>query len=181
MIETLRDSGISFEVPDSPKTLRHVVIIDREFLQVFGTPDAEEVIVVEDPEDVVELIHRVLGVEEKSTLIGVDVGARIAYVVIRGNFIIGYGKVGEVSEFKQTIKSIIADRGRTACHARVGVPASPKLREVAYEVSRTLLELGCEVRLTEEFRSSSEHPPPLIGVERIRDSDIRAAINLALR
>ncbi len=86
-----------------------------------------------------------------------------------------------VDEFRQAIERALAGVEKTVCHARVGVPASPELREVAYEVSEVLLKLGCEVRLTEEFRSSSDRPPPLIGVEKIKDSDIRAAINLALR
>lgn len=181
VIEVLRNSGVSFEVPDSPEALRDIAIVDKEFLQVFGEPRAENAIVVEDAKDIENLIRKVLGVEGKSVLIGVDVGARIAYVIIRGNVIVGYGKVGKVSEFRQAIERALTGTERTACHARVGVPASPELREVAYEVSEVLLELGCEVRLTEEFRSSSERPPPLIGTEKVKDSDIRAAINLALR
>jgi len=181
VIEVLRNSGISFEVPDSPEALRDVVVVDKEFLQALGSPRAKEVIVVEDVEDAEALIRRVLGVEKKSTLIGVDVGARIAYAIIQGNVIVGYGKVMEINELQRAIENALAGKERVACHARVGVPASPKLREIAYEVSEVLLRLGCEVRLTEEFRSSSERPPPFIGVEKIKDSDIRAAINLALR
>ncbi|GEM_PF-6092623 len=181
VIEVLRSSGVSFEVPDSPEALRDIAVVDREFLQVFGAPKAEDMIVIEDVGDAETLIRGVLGIEEKSALIGVDVGARIAYVIIRGNVVVGYGKVMEVDEFRQAIERALAGTKKTICHARVGVPASPELREVAYEVSEVLLKLGCEVRLTEEFRSSSERPPPLIGAEKIKDSDIRAAINLALR
>ncbi len=181
VIDVLRNSGVSFEVPDSPESLRDIVIVDKEFLRMFGSPKAESVFVVEGAEDAEALIRRVLGIEKKSVLIGVDIGAKIAYVIIRGNVIVKYGKVSSVNEFRAAIAGAVAGTGRTVCHARVGVPASPELREVAYEVSELLLELGCEVRLTEEFKSSSERPPPLVGAEKIKDSDIRAAINLALR
>lgn len=181
VIEVLRSSGLSFEVPDSPEALRDIVVIDREFLQMFGAPKAEEMIVIEDVRGAETLIRRILGIEGKSTLIGVDVGARIAYVVIRGNAVVEYGKVMGVDEFQRAIERALVSTEKTVCHARVGVPASFELRRVAYEIAEALLKLGCEVRLTEEFRSSSERPPPLIGAEKIKDSDIRAAINLALR
>lgn len=181
VIEVLRNSGVSFEVPDSPEALRDIAVVDREFLQVFGAPKAKDVIVIENVEGVETLMRKVLGVEEKSALVGVDVGAKIAYVIIQGNVVVGYGKVVGVDEFRQAMEKALAGTKKTMCHARVGIPASPELRKVAYEISEVLLRLGCEVRLTEEFMSSSEHPPPLIGAEKIKDSDIRAAINLALR
>ncbi len=51
VIEVLKSSGVSFEVPDSPEALRDIAIVDREFLQVFGVPKAEEMIVIEDVRD----------------------------------------------------------------------------------------------------------------------------------
>lgn len=182
VIDTFRKAGIAFEVPDSPDSLSGLAIVDEEFVKLFGEPKkAEDVIVVKSVNDVDALIWKVLGVEEKSVLVGVDVGAKIAYAIIKGNVVIEYGKVSTVKEFRKIMSKLLKGNAGSACFAGVGVPASPELKEIAYEISEALLELGCDVKLTEEFRSSSERPPPLVGSDNVKDSDIRAAINLALR
>lgn len=183
-LDCARRYGLEFSVPDTPSCAKEeVLVVDEEAIKLLNIRCGNYVIVNES--NIESIIAKLMGIRESPVItVGLDLGSKIAYAILADNKLIDFGYVttedliSKLSRLKRVLnpKKIIT---------RIGMPSSDELINKLKEISEKLLEIGAEVYIVNEERSSS--PSKLIRSfgditgNLIKNKDINAALNLALR
>ncbi len=174
--------GLTYSVPKEvgTKVSADVIIIDDECLEHYEI-DSNTAYLVTDS-NVENVVSEVVGVRRASVLmVGVDLGASIAYAAFADKELVSAGKVCEPRDFFQRLRELMSFIEPRKIIVKVGLPETNDADEVLNEVIEGLLKMGCVTYLVDESRTSTEAPKIALRRLKVKDDDILAAINIALR
>ncbi len=174
--------GLTYSVPKEvgTKVSADVIIIDDECLEHYEI-DSNTAYLVTDS-NVENVVSEVVGVRRASVLmVGVDLGASIAYAAFADKELVSAGKVCEPRDFFQRLRELMSFIEPRKIIVKVGLPETNDADEVLNEVIEGLLKMGCVTYLVDESRTSIEAPKIALRRLKVKDDDILAAINIALR
>jgi len=174
--------GLTYSVPKEvgTKVSADVIIIDDECLEHYEI-DSNIAYLVTDS-NVENVVSEVAGVRRASVLmVGVDLGASIAYAAFADKELVSAGKVCEPRDFLQRLRELMSFVEPRKMIVKVGLPETSDVNGVLDEVIEGLLKMGCVTYLVDESRTSTEAPKIALRRLKVKDDDILAAINIALR
>lgn len=174
--------GLTYSVPKEVgvKVSADVIIIDDECLEHYEINSNAAYLVTNS--NIESVVSEVAGVRRASALmVGVDLGASIAYAAFADRELVSAGKVCEPKDFFQRLRELMSFIEPRKVIIKVGLPETNNADEVLGEVIEGLLKMGCITYLVDESRTSTEAPKIALRRLNVKDDDILAAINIALR
>jgi len=174
--------GLTYSVPKSfeTKVLADIIVIDEECLEHYEINSSTAYLVVND--NVKSIVSEIAGVRKASVLmIGVDLGASIAFAVFADKELINVGKVRKPEEFFWKLKELVDFVEPRKVIVKVGLPETSSVDGIIGEILDGLLRMGYITYLVDESRTSVETPKIMLRGLNVKDDDILAAINIALR
>lgn len=174
--------GLTYSVPGSSETKvsADIIIIDDECLEHYEINSNTAYLVAND--NVKNIVSEVAGIRKASVLmVGVDLGANIAFAVFADKELVNVGKVREPKDFFQRLKELVDFVEPRKVIVKVGLPEINDVDNVVGEILEGLLRMGYIAYLVDESRTSVEAPKMVLRKLTVKDDDILAAINIALR
>ncbi len=192
-LELSEGLNVSFRVPKdlSPEELRNCdsILVDVQALAILARRGADlntmcrEVLVVSSEENLLSPLLKFAGFTDVSRLTaGIDIGGSMAYVVLADGTYLTSGKSHEVRKVVGVLSKVREALRPLNSIVKVGVPHSEELLHLFKALTDSLLAEGFEVYLIDEFNTTLKPFPRIRGVpKKLKDKDLRAAINIALR
>lgn len=178
---------LDYTVFESYESLREAstLIVDDECLELIKKDhDLSKVRVVRVSEDnVLARVLELVGVSRVEALVvGVDPGnTLINYVVFANNVLLSYGSVKKFSELAEVLDKIKSLLRPEKVVVKVGVSPAGFWESFMPEVLRMAEEGRYSLVLVDESSTTDACPTTYIGRKDIKDPDLRACINIALR
>lgn len=181
--------GLSYEVPTDLgigfKHVSNLVIVDEEcrtYLRLQKVLEGlkAEVFTVNEG-NVASQVLKILGVDRVEVLtLGVDLGSRLAYAMFADDVLIDVGFAENPKELMSRLDEVISDLKPLKTVVKVGVTESRGL-EFVNDLLKFISMKNLQVFLVDEANTSREATSYYIKAYDIRDKDLRAAINIALK
>lgn len=174
--------GLTYSVPSSleTKVSADIIIIDDECLEHYEINSSTAYLVAND--NVKNIVSEIAGVRKASVLmVGVDLGASIAFAVFADKELVNVGKVRKTEDFFQKLNEIVDFVEPRKVIVKVGLPETSSVDNVIGEILDGLLRMGYVTYLVDESGTSVETPRIVLRGLDVKDDDILAAINIALR
>ena len=181
-IKLANELGLTYSVPKKVKTnvTADIVIIDNECLDYYEIDSSVAYLVTDD--NVKSVVSEIAGIRRAMVLmVGVDLGAYIAYAVFADKELIDVGKVRRPENFFQRISELIDIVEPHKVIVKVGMPETNSVDDTLEEIIEGLLRRGYVTYLVDESRTSIETPKIVLKKLTVKDDDILASINIALR
>lgn len=188
-VKIAKTIGLSYEVPtDLDLSLKHVsnlVIIDEEcraytsLRKVLEELKAEVFVVNEG--NIASQTLKILGKDRVEVLtLGIDLGSRLAYAIFADDMLIDVGFTESPKELMIRLDEITGDLKPLKTVVKVGVTESRGL-EFVNDLLKFMSMKDLQVFLVDESNTSRETTSYYIKAYDVRDKDLRAAINIALK
>jgi len=184
LLDIAKDYGIEFYVPEDLTSIKSELLVDREGLNILRSlVDGKDLkyYLVSDRQSIYKFILKTFGVNDVKVLqVGVDLGSKLAYVIVCDNILLKAGYVDSLDDLILTIEDfrnhltpdkIVVKLGNTPYSSDWGLD----------KVLSRLVSLGFEVMIADESRSSHKSQVRVYGFKTRFTADIYAALNLVFR
>ncbi len=188
-VKTAKTVGLSYEVPMDlrvkPKYVNHFVIVDEECMKythvqkVIEELKANVVVVNED--NITSQTLKILGINHVEVLtLGVDIGRRLAYAMFADDMLIDVGFVENPKELMSKLDEVVNDLKPSKTVVKVGVTEG-RGTELISDLFKFVASKNLQIILVDEANTSKETTSYYVKAYGVRDKDLRAAINIALK
>ncbi len=188
-VKTAKTVGLSYEVPMDlrvkPKYVNHFVIVDEECMKythvqkVIEELKANVVVVNED--NITSQTLKILGINHVEVLtLGVDIGRRLAYAMLADDMLIDVGFVENPKELMSKLDEVVNDLKPSKTVVKVGVTEG-RGTELISDLFKFITSKNLQIILVDEANTSKETTSYYVKAYGVRDKDLRAAINIALK
>jgi len=174
--------GLIYSVPKEVgvKISAEIIIIDDECLEHYEIDSKVAYLVTSN--NVENIVSEVAGVKGAAVLmVGVDLGASIAYAVFADKELVSTGKVHRHEDFFRILKELISFIEPHKVIIKIGLSETKDLDKDLNEIIKRSSRAGYVVCLVDESKTTTEPPRITLRKHSVKDDDILAAINIALR
>lgn len=179
--------GLHYKVFESQEDLREAstLLVDEECLELIKRKyDVNKVRVMKVSEDnVLPSLLELVGVRSVETLVvGVDPGnTTINYVIFANNVLLDYGYVKKFSDLVEVLNKLRNSLNPGRVVIKVGVSPARLWKNLIPEFLRIARESSYSLILVDESRTTDTCPTTYIGKKDIKNPDLKACINIALK
>ncbi|MEM0025080.1 MAG: hypothetical protein QXZ48_03505 [Zestosphaera sp.] len=173
-----------FELQDDLREATTLLVDEECFELIKKNYDVSKVRVMKISEDnVLTSLLELVGVTKVETLVvGVDLGnAIVNYVIFANNVLLDYGYVKRFSDLAEILSKVKNSLGPERVVIKVGVSPAGFWESFMSEVLRIVEEGKYSLVLVDEDSTTGTCPTTYIGRKDLKDPDLRACINIALR
>ncbi len=182
----MKNYDIRLFIPDDVKSLKNCneLLVDREGLDIlkdYLDINSLNYYLISDDASIYRFVVRVFGVENVKVLqVGVDIGRRLAYVVLCDSLLLKAGYALSPKDLIEDLRRLREFLTPSETVVKVGSSIVNGGLKVNY-LMRELLTSGFEVMVIDENSSSSKMWNILSGYKTRFTTDIHAALNIAFR
>lgn len=184
LLDIAKDYGIEFYVPEDLTSINDELVVDTEGLNILkDLVNGKELkyYLINSKQSIYKFILKTFGVKDVKVLqVGVDLGSKLAYVIVCDNVLLKAGYVDclddlifIIEDFKNYLKpdKVVVKLGNTPYSSDWGLD----------RVLSRLVSLGFEVMIIDESRSSHKTQVRVYGFKTRFTADIYAALNIVFR
>jgi hypothetical protein len=184
LLDIAKDYGIDFYVPEDLTSINDELLVDTEGLNILkDLVNGKELkyYLISSKQSIYKFILKTFGVKDVKVLqVGVDLGSKLAYVIVCDNILLKAGYVDSlddliliIEDFKNylTPDKVVVKLGNTPYSNNWGLD----------RVLSRLVSLGFEVMIIDESRSSHKTQVRVYGFKTRFTADIYAALNIVFR
>jgi hypothetical protein len=184
LLDIAKDYGIEFYVPEDLTSIDDELLVDTEGLNILkDLVNGRELkyYLISSKQSIYKFILKTFGVKDVKVLqVGVDLGSKLAYVIVCDNVLLKAGYVDSlddliliIEDFKNYLKpdKVVVKLGNTPYSSDWGLD----------RVLSRLVSLGFEVMIIDESRSSHKTQVRVYGFKTRFTADIYAALNIVFR
>jgi len=184
LLDIAKDYGIEFYVPEDLTSINDELVVDTEGLNILkDLVNGKELkyYLISSKQSIYKFILKTFGVKDVKVLqVGVDLGSKLAYVIVCDNVLLKAGYVDSlddlifiIEDFKNylTPDKVVVKLGNTPYSSDWGLD----------RVLSRLVSLGFEVMIIDESRSSHKTQVRVYGFKTRFTADIYAALNIVFR
>jgi hypothetical protein len=184
LLDIAKDYGIEFYVPEDLTSINDELLVDTEGLNILkDLVNGKELkyYLISSKQSIYKFILKTFGVKDVKVLqVGVDLGSKLAYVIVCDNILLKAGYVDSlddliliIEDFKNYLKpdKVVVKLGNTPYSSDWGLD----------RVLSRLVSLGFEVMIIDESRSSHKTQVRVYGFKTRFTADIYAALNIVFR
>ncbi len=184
LLDIAKDYGIEFYVPEDLTSINDELLVDTEGLNILkDLVNGKELkyYLINSKQSIYKFILKTFGVKDVKVLqVGVDLGSKLAYVIVCDNILLKAGYVDSlddlifiIEDFKNYLKpdKVVVKLGNTPYSSDWGLD----------RVLSRLVSLGFEVMIIDESRSSHKTQVRVYGFKTRFTADIYAALNIVFR
>lgn len=184
LLDIAKDYGIEFYVPEDLTSINDELLVDTEGLNILkDLVNGKELkyYLISSKQSIYKFILKTFGVKDVKVLqVGVDLGSKLAYVIVCDNVLLKAGYVDSlddliliIEDFKNYLKpdKVVVKLGNTPYSSDWGLD----------RVLSRLVSLGFEVMIIDESRSSHKTQVRVYGFKTRFTADIYAALNIVFR
>jgi hypothetical protein len=184
LLDIAKDYGIEFYVPEDLTSINDELLVDTEGLNILkDLVNGKELkyYLINSKQSIYKFILKTFGVKDVKVLqVGVDLGSKLAYVIVCDNVLLKAGYVDSlddliliIEDFKNYLKpdKVVVKLGNTPYSSDWGLD----------RVLSRLVSLGFEVMIIDESRSSHKTQVRVYGFKTRFTADIYAALNIVFR
>ncbi len=182
--DVLRNYDLRFYVPRDVSKVKDsdVLIVDSEGLRILHSTVGNNLpryfLVNGDDASIYRPILNAYGIKEVKVIqVGIDVGKRLAYVVLCDGVLLRAGYAGSLRELINSINLL----NNYLRPSKVIIKIGGYVDELEIHLLKNHLQRNCEVFLIDEQKSSAKSQLNLCGLKIKFTDDIHAALNIALR
>jgi len=187
VLNAVKNYGIKIFVPEdinSLKNYRDVLLVDDEGLDILRTRLGINPVnhyLIHDDASIYRFIVKVFGIKDVRVLqVGMDVGRRLAYVILCDNILLKAGYISRLKDLIETVEEFRKILTPSKVVIKLGSSAGTNNQKINMFV-RELILSGFEVVVADESNSSSKTWNKLDGYKIKFTTDIHAALNIAFR
>lgn len=173
-----------FELRDDLREADTLVVDEECFELIRRSYEISRVRVVMVSEDnILARLLELVGVSKVEALVvGVDPGdTTVNYVIFADNVLLGYGSLKKFSDLAEVLKNIRNSLHPARVVIKVGVPPARFWESRMSEVLEMVEEGRYTLILVDESSTTDACPTAYIGKKDLKNPDLRACINIALR
>jgi hypothetical protein len=184
LLDIAKDYGIEFYVPEDLTSINDELLVDTDGLNILkDLVNGKELkyYLISSKQSIYKFILKTFGVKDVKVLqVGVDLGSKLAYVIVCDNILLKAGYVDSlddliliIEDFKNYLKpdKVVVKLGNTPYSSDWGLD----------RVLSRLVSLGFEVMIIDESRSSHKTQVRVYGFKTRFTADIYAALNIVFR
>jgi hypothetical protein len=184
LLDIAKDYGIEFYVPEDLTSIDDELLVDAEGLNILkDLVNGRELkyYLISSKQSIYKFILKTFGVKDVKVLqVGVDLGGKLAYVIVCDNILLKAGYVDSlddlipiIEDFKNYLKpdKVVVKLGNTPYSSDWSLD----------RVLSRLVSLGFEVMIIDESMSSHKTQVRVYGFKTRFTADIYAALNIVFR
>lgn len=183
----MKNYGIKLFVPEdinSLKNYRGELLVDGEGLDLLKNYlgiNPVNYYLIRDDASIYRFIVKVFGIKDVKVLqVGMDVGRRLAYVILCDNILLKAGYISRLKDLIETVEKFREILTPSRVVIKLGSSTGTNNQKINIFM-RELILSGFEVVVADESNSSSKTWSRLNGYKTKFTTDIHAALNIAFR
>jgi len=184
LLDIGKDYNIEFYVPEDLTGIKGELLVDPEGLNILKALVKSEDFkyhLISNKQSIYKFILKIFGIEDVKVLqVGVDLGSKLAYVIVCDNILLKAGYVDSLDDLVLTIEDFRNCLTPNKVIVKLGNTPHSSEWDLDKVLSK-LISLGFEVMIADESKSSYKTQVRVYGFKTRFTADIYAALNLIFR